>query len=66
MIKLSEFEVLMKLLQNSNKTQRESSRGSKYLLGKLIQQLQNKDKGLIDKNNKITKNGIDSLEPYKS
>ena len=66
MIKLSEFEVLMKLLQNSNKTQREIAEDLNISLGKVnsvIAEL--KDKGLIDKNNKITKNGIDSLEPYK-
>ena len=66
MIKLSEFEVLMKLLQNSNKTQRGIAEDLNISLGKVnsvIAEL--KDKGLIDKNNKITKNGIDSLEPYK-
>ena len=66
MIKLSEFEVLMKLLQNSNKTQREIAEDLNISLGKVnsvIAEL--KDKGLIDKNNNITKNGIDSLEPYK-
>ena len=66
MIKLSEFEVLVKLLQNSNKTQREIAEDLNISLGKVnsvIAEL--KDKGLIDKNNKITKNGIDSLEPYK-
>ena len=66
MIKLSEFEVLMKLLQNSNKTQREIAEDLNISLGKVnsvIAEL--KDKEFIDKNNKITKNGIDSLEPYK-
>ena len=52
MIKLSEFEVLMKLLQNSNKTQREIAEDLNISLGKVnsvIAEL--KDKGLIDKNN---------------
>lgn len=62
----NEFEVLTYLDKEDNLTQRKLSEGTKLSLGtinKIVATLL--EKGFIDINNKITKEGYKALEPYK-
>ncbi len=62
----NEFEVLTYLDKEGNLTQRKLSEGTKLSLGtinKIVATLL--EKGFIDINNKITKEGYKALEPYK-